>query len=362
MKNKFNILSDKALISVLAMIFVSTNNSQVYAQSTPSEFAEMSLQELFNQSIFDESDTEVSKWFFSYNYNYIFYKGYRDGSSDLSNEEVLFRPGEVRSTDNFPVLPTEIDQQVHLFSLGYQYSESIRFQFSLPYIKQATDHISIVPGYDGFLIESKGIGDVNLLAGRRLFENIDGNLWLTLGLSLPTGSIDEKGDTPRAPGNQQLPYTMQLGSGTYDALINVSYARTTLRNWNITGSFRIRSGSNDRDYKLGNLYTLSTRYSLPAWKILNPFVRVEYQYIERIDGRDREIVVPGVFPYPASITNPNMFGGQKANFVLGSEIYSGQSLDKGGIVMELGYPVYQSLNGPQPKTRWKLSLQYSIGF
>ena len=31
------------------------------------------------------------------------------------------------------------------------------------------------------------------------------------GVSLPTGSIDEEGDTPRAPGDQQLPYTMQLG-------------------------------------------------------------------------------------------------------------------------------------------------------
>ena len=30
------------------------------------------------------------------------------------------------------------------------------------------------------------------------------------------GSIDEEGDTPRAAGDQQLPYTMQIGSGTWD--------------------------------------------------------------------------------------------------------------------------------------------------
>jgi hypothetical protein len=37
-------------------------------------------------------------------------------------------------------------------------------------------------------------------------------------MRLPTGSIDEVGDTPRNGSGtlERLPYTMQLGSGTYD--------------------------------------------------------------------------------------------------------------------------------------------------
>ena len=49
----------------------------------------------------------------------------------------------------------------------------------------------------------------------RLTEGTDHQIYVTGGLSFPTGSIDEKGDTPRGKGTQ-VPYTMQIGSGTYD--------------------------------------------------------------------------------------------------------------------------------------------------
>ncbi len=52
-----------------------------------------------------------------------------------------------------------------------------------------------------------GRGDV------RQRQQREANLGLTL--YFPTGSIDERGATPMGP-NMQLPYPMQLGSGTYD--------------------------------------------------------------------------------------------------------------------------------------------------
>ena len=81
----------------------------------------------------------------------------------------------------------------------------------IPFVMQSTDHISIVPGYDAFNISSEGIGDVTVVADTTLSQSLN-SLWKAgAGVSIPTGSIDEEGDTPRAPGKQQLPYTMQLG-------------------------------------------------------------------------------------------------------------------------------------------------------
>ena len=45
---------------------------------------------------------------------------------------------------------------------------------------------------------------------------------LNLGVSLLTGSTDERDDTP-ALANALLPYTMQLGSGTFDVLTGATY-------------------------------------------------------------------------------------------------------------------------------------------
>ena len=57
--------------------------------------------------------------------------------------------------------------------------------------------------------------------------NQNSSILVNLGFSLPTGSIDEKGRTPKdANVDTQLPYTMQLGSGTYDIKPSIVYFRS----------------------------------------------------------------------------------------------------------------------------------------
>jgi hypothetical protein len=58
-------------------------------------------------------------------------------------------PFELRTNKNFPIVRTVIAQRAHIFSLGYQYSDTLSFHIALPLIKQATDHISSIP--DGSL-------------------------------------------------------------------------------------------------------------------------------------------------------------------------------------------------------------------
>ena len=105
----------------------------------------------------------------------------------------------------------------------------------LPFVTQSSDHISIVPGYDAFNISSEGVGDIALVADSIVRQSLN-NVWkVGAGVSLPAGSIDEAGDTPHAPRDQQLTCTMQLGSGTWD--------------WGVDASYTLRTGKNDRDYR-----------------------------------------------------------------------------------------------------------------
>ena len=68
------------------------------------------------------------------------------------------------------------------------------------------------------------------------------------GISFPTGSIDKKDDTPAAP-DQQLPYPMQLGSGTFDLLPGLTYlGQAGKLGWGAEAMATLRLGENSNDY------------------------------------------------------------------------------------------------------------------
>ena len=151
---------------------------------------------------------------------------------------------------------------------------------------------------------------------------------------------------------------MQLGSGTWDIPAGIHYRKKeTSLTWGLKFLTKVRLGENDRNYRLGNRYAISVWSQLRNENI-RPLFRLTYQYWEEIHGQDDEITVPGAFPYPAGITNPEFYGGKKLNATLGLEI--GRQAHT--IRMELGAPVYQSLNGVQPKEVLHFSISWNTDF
>ena len=99
-------------------------------------------------------------------------------------------------------------------------------------------------------MESSGIGDLKL-AGLYDLAQWDSarRMHLNLGLSLPTGSIDEK----HTNGNT-LGYGMQLGSGTYDFHPAITYGSDQSYSYGAQIGGVLRIGENDQDYTLGNKF------------------------------------------------------------------------------------------------------------
>ncbi|MEM8501079.1 MAG: transporter [Pseudomonadota bacterium] len=337
----------------------------VAAHSTVSELAELSLQELLEIRVdtpqTDQDATEDSqRWNFSLGWYSQRLDGYRRGTTDFTINEVLFESGEQRVYHNFPVVPTVIEQDVFTASLSYRYSRRSTLSLTVPFVRQATDHVSSVASYEQFMLGTDGIGDVGVSWRNNFYKDDICQFSIGVGLSLPTGSIDEQGDTPREPGNQQLPYTMQLGSGTYDVKIGMGMS-WYLGKWTWVSDFGYvhRTNKNDRDYRLGNRFLLGTEMRTAVNKYITAGLGVEYQHSGDINGLDTEITVPGPFPYPASITDPGNFGGQlvRANGSLTLKLTARQSA-----VITYGSPVYQDLNGIQPKARGRVSASWSISF
>ena len=342
--------------SLCFTLFIS---SQVSA-TTPAEMADLSLQELFALSTDDIDLLKESPWQLGFMYKQLKLDGYKRGSSNISDEEILFVPtAGPRTESNFPILPKVITQSVFIGSLSYKINDNSNVSVNIPYIKQSTDHISIVPGFSAFTLNSSGIGDLTVNYSNIFMYSENNQLSYSIGLSMPTGSIDEQGDTPRAPGDQQLPFTMQIGSGTWDIPAGLSYQNNANKFiWGANLLTKLRIGKNKRNYALGNRFALSIWAQRRVNQYLLPFTKLTYQNSGSIDGRDEETTVPGAFPYPAGITNPKFFGGKKIKVAMGSDV----SWNEQNFTVEISIPVYQNLNGIQPKEDFDFSINWNANF
>jgi hypothetical protein len=344
----------------LFLLLISSQLSFCSLANTPSEMADLSLQEIFALST-DEMDGQTYEtWKLNLLYKHSVLNGYLEGSQKLTHDEVLFDGNEPRTNKNFPVLPTKIKQEAFIANVTYSLTAEQSISFSLPYIIQSTDHLSIVPNYAGFNISSGSLGDITVNYSMLLNRWDNKKLSFSAGISMPSGSIDKKGDTPRASGDQQLPYTMQLGSGTWDLPVGFSYAEDKNGySWGANVFLKARLGKNDRNYRLGNRLATSLWARWYLNDHVHPFIKVVFLDWGRISGRDEEITVPNPqFPYPAGITNPQFYGGQKANVVIGGDFF----IESQGFTVEVGKPAYQSLNGIQPKEKVHFSLNWKVQF
>ena len=353
-----------------------------FGQTPPVDLANMSLGDLLNAKIIRSyadhaafktggqgaplGYLDSSRFHFSTSYVKVRFDGYMDGTDDLSFNDVLWSPGEEPRTDeNFPVVPTVITQEAVQFKVAYDLTEQWSLSLSIPYIRQETEHISIAPGFDEFTIVSEGFGDTEIGATWLHRLNQNSSILVNLGLSLPTGSIDEKGDTPSPGRDNQLPYTMQLGSGTYDIKPSIVYSGvagdwTYGANLNMT----LRTGKNDRDYRLGNVYQAGiwTRYALTDW--IQPSFRIDGVVWDEISGKDPALPYDPINDrYPAAVVKPDNFGGTKLLALVGLRLKDPRGrLENTFLELEAGAPFYQDLNGPQPSEDWRFSASFVFSF
>ena len=287
---------------------------------------------------------------FSYRYMFMKMDGLRDGTDDLSTGDVL---------EQFMVTPTDMDVQMHMFGAMYAVTNKLTLMGMIPYIKKSMNHVTRMGGR--FKTQSEGFGDFKLTGLYKIMDwGNNNNLILNFGLSFPTGSIDEKDRTPMGP-NQQLPYPMQLGSGTWDLLPGVTYnGRVSNVNWGGQARGVVRLGENDRDYTLGDRLNLTawTAYNINYW--LSGSFRLDWAFWGNIEGAD-----PSLNPTVVPTADPERQGGNRLdaligiNFVnqLGPKLLRGQRL-----AVEFGLPLYQDLNGPQLETDWVLLLGWQYAF
>jgi len=285
----------------------------------------------------------------SYRYMRMNMEGSRIGTDALSDQDVL--------ASGYMVTPTAMPMDMHMVGFMIAPSDRVTLMVMGNYLSNSMDHLTGMGGT--FTTGSSGFGDtkVSALVG---LKNEGVRVHLNAGLSLPTGSIDERDVTPAsAPNTAQLPYPMQLGSGTVDLEPGITmYEVSDGGAWGLQARSTLRLGENDRDYTLGNRYRATGWLQYRLFDELSASVRIDAQRWENVEGAD-----PALNPNMIYTADPDLRGGTRIDIPLGFNWYfvDGPLFDH-RLAVEINLPIYQDLDGPQLETDWVLTVGWQKAF
>lgn len=287
----------------------------------------------------------------SYRYMRMEMDGNRSGSSNINTAEVL---------NAFVVSPLEMTMEMHMFGAMYGLGNNLTLMAMLPYVDKSMDLVNRMGRK--FKTSASGLGDIKISAIREFHskeseEMPHHNLSVKFGLSLPSGDINKKDHTPL--GLIRLPYPMQLGSGTYDPMIGVTYAAFYPQwSWGLQFNTTQRLGKNNEGYRLGDEYQASTWAAYRHSDYLSASLRINGKSWNNISGRDKTLN-PAMVP----TARTDLRGGERLDLGVGINYLQSHGMFKGHrLAAELLVPFYQHLDGPQLEVDYVYTLGWQAVF
>ncbi len=285
-----------------------------------------------------------NQWALSYRYSWIHGDDMRDGVSRESTDDVLQVFGET---------PRKRDVHVHLFGVSYAPHPRVTLSAKLPVITQKTHVVAAGPPRDRFTTTSSALGDLELRALVPFMRKGNESLQLEMGITAPTGSISER-DEGAAGTRELLTIPQQTGSGTVDLLPGLVYrGRWKTLSWGFVGRGTFRVYKNREDYRLGNEYLLSTWLSQSWTDWMSTSLRLSWNRHESTHPRDDTTRNPEADP--KRLAGEFLDIGPGVNFQL-------PFLGESRLGVEMTWPFYQTVKGPQLERDWQLTAGWQWAF
>ena len=210
----------------------------------------------------------------------------------------------------------------------------------LPFIDR--DHDTFAQGdTEPSTSHSRGLGDVRLLAR---YQGLGGdkNTGLQFGLKLATGRGDDSlSEGPSA--EQPLDRGLQLGSGTFDALLGIYHLGALNQYWDYFAQAQVQIPLDSREYyRPGNALSGNVGLRYMAWEALQPQVQLTAKVSARDSGLDADT---------------DNSGGTRVDLSPG---LSWRVDKRFSVYAFVQFPLYQRVNGLQltPRITTSLGLHY----
>ncbi len=203
-----------------------------------------------------------------------------------------------------------------------------------------------------YQMEASGLQDVEVNLLYNVYDRGPMRVHVHGGVSLPVGAIDVDAVTPLSdPTSAQLPYPLQLGSGTFDLLpgftFNVQNEKASL---GVQARGTIRLGENERGWRLGDTFEGTVWGGFYRSRWVSASMGGRYSSWGNVRGFDE-----GLDPNESPAHNTLSQGGWRVDLPLGFNIVVPPGRFEGHrLGLEFVVPLHQDLDGPQLRHSWSL--------
>lgn len=326
-------------------------------------------------SLMNDHTHQAGGWMLSYRVMQMEMDGMRHGTDRVSSNDVFGSDG------GYTVTPKDMQMTMQMLGAMYAPNDKLTLMLMANYLDIQMDH-RINPSMTGNMLrmanggkhsfdtETSGISDTNISALYKFYDHQNRRAHLGLGLSLPTGSIDEKDRIPVmgvGQVNSVLPAAMQHGSGTYDLLPSLTY-REQFEQWSYgmqaSGVIRLED-ENDEDYRLGHKFDLTAWASTNLVEWISIVNGLSYNYTGKMDGDQKHINQGPTMAGINTVTTAyeDNYGGEQIDYLLGVSLLGTSATLKGhSLGIDIRLPLWQDLNGDQLETDWTLTVGWHKAF
>ena len=284
----------------------------------------------------------------------------------MNMENLLSEASAISNDDahnlGYMVTPLKMPMQMHMFGVMFAPTTSITLSAMINVIKNDMDlqmkMTSRMLNY--FSTSSSGFGDLKLGMIYKFINKNKQSLHGNISLSLPTGSISEKDETPMSSQDEiQLPYPMQIGSGTFDTNLGITYlGQKESISWGSQLQTTIRFGKNSDQYSMGNSYGINNWFAVKVTNWISLSSRLQGVIVDKIDGKN-----PNLNPMMVTTANTQNSGRTYINAGIGFNLYVPNGQYKNlRLGFEFAMPLYQKVHGIQLQLREQIivGLQYAL--
>ncbi|WAJ71123.1 hypothetical protein [Catenovulum adriaticum] len=258
----------------------------------------------------------------------------------------------------YSMAPTSMTMKMHMLDFMYALNDKVTLMLMPQYMSMDMDMTMLDSGsmqhdmgdmnhmddmhdmHTSHQHGTSGWTDTQVSALVNLYQNQHHQVITNLGISLPTGSVDEKNSS-----GQFTHYGMQLGSGTYDFVPSVTYTgHLNALSWGAQLGANIKlEDENDSGFSFGDKYHVTGWLAYQVLQPLSISARLSYQTQEDIKGHYN-----GPHGHSAPSDIQANYGGQFSDLGLGFN-YAQQTGPLKGVRLGLEWQtrVAQDYNGYQ---------------
>ncbi|MDG1333114.1 MAG: transporter [Crocinitomicaceae bacterium] len=288
------------------------------------------------------------EWMVSARFMPMTMSGCLSGTGDINNDRIY---------DDFMAAPQDMQMTMSMIGVMYAPTDYITLMVMGNYLTNAMD-LETGMGME-FSTASAGFGDANFGGLIKILNQNKNALHANIGISIPTGNIDQRDDTPMMM-NAQLAYPMQLGSGTFDPYLGLTYfGQSDFLSWGAQSMYKMRLAENSETYTFGNKLNASAWVAFKATDALSFSVSATYWNTAKISGAD-----PDLNPMMMPLFSTMNSGRSQLDLGIGTNfLVDSGKLKNLRIGAEVKLPVYQNVNGIQMKNgpMGTIGVQYAIG-